>query len=291
MSEGAVEGGGTPAGATPQGGAGQPGQAPASGQPADWMGGVAPEIREWATAKGYKDVGAALTGARELERWKGVPADQIMRRPDWSKPESVAEFRKSLGVPGDVTGYENHEVKLPTGAELDVEAIAKVSHRLGLPQAMHAQLLDAAGDLLSDVFKAEQSRLEQANVQADEALRVKYGANYENLESKAKVAMEGLGIDEQMREILGIGLGSKAAATEWLADRAKHFTEHQPADRSSGAGNGQFGGMTIEQAQARVAEIKASEPLRKAILVDREPQAMAEWERLNQIIATGRTKP
>lgn len=183
------------------------------------------EYAQFVADKGYKSLDDAIKSAMLTERMKGVPADQIIKRPDWSKPESVAEFRKALGAPEAVTGYQNHEVALPIGT-LDGDAIAQLSLKLGLPQELHSQLLDGAGELVSSLVQQNNEEMARRSAASMADLKKSWGTRYGENMQLVDSAIAQIGVTEGQWSALTAAF-DEGPAREFMARIGTMIGEHK----------------------------------------------------------------
>ena len=85
---------------------GQPSTEKTLGDVPEWLKEATPDLQAWAQTKGLtkKSQGELATMYRDLEKFKGVEADKILRKPDWENPEDVSAFNAAIGVPKDLAG-------------------------------------------------------------------------------------------------------------------------------------------------------------------------------------------
>lgn len=167
---------------------------PAAPKPASWTEGLSADELAYIGSKGWDKEGKGpadvLRSYRNIERLRGVDAEKLVRLPDWSKPEEVAEYRARIGVPDAADKYENHDVQLPIGT-LDASAIAKLSHRIGANQMQHTELLNGTGELLTELFKsAEEDRNMRRAIERQELIKEVGQANLEVFDQDVKRAQE-----------------------------------------------------------------------------------------------------
>lgn len=245
-----------------------------------WIDDLSPEDRSFVSAKGWDKEGKSpadiLKSYRNIERLRGVDADKLIKRPDWSNQESVAEYRKALGVPEDPTGYQNHEVVTPTGPLL-AEPIAAISHRLGLPQELHAELLTATGELVTDLFQREAEEVSRRNAAELVELRREWGTRFEENNQAVSNAIARLGLSDEFVDALKIA-GGEAETRRVLAKIGSQLAEHKrPADGQGGPIL-----MTSDVAKAEIAEL-SSDGTFYAKMKAGDREARRRWDQLHEI--------
>lgn len=233
-----------------------PGSEQAPAAPA-WAQGLSADELAYIGSKGWDKDGKGpadvLRSYRNLERLRGVDAERLVKIPDWSKPEEVAEYRQRIGVPEAPDKYENHEVNLPTGL-LDASAIAKLSHRIGANQTQHTELLNGTGELLTEIFQAEQGRIARQQAIELQNLAREVGAN--NLEA---FNQDFLSAREKFKEYLPddvietIGMNLEVPFRKLMAAVGKAMRE---GTRAADAGGSSTSPMTAMQAEAELEALQ-----------------------------------
>lgn len=248
-----------------------------------WFDGFSDEEKAFLSSKGWdkedKGPGDVLKSYRNLERLRGVDADKLMRVPDWSKPEEVAQYRARLGVPEAANGYKNHEVEIPTGV-LNAEKIAEISHKAHLSQAQHEIVLNATGELMRELFEAEGQDLARKNALAMEALKKEYGPSFSALEQSSKSAVAQLGISDEEQEALKISMGSDGAL-KFLGRIGKALAEPQRPNNSN-----QAPFMTSAVAKERIAMLMKDRAWMDAH-ANGDAEKRREWNELQRIAYPG----
>lgn len=258
--------------------------APAAPEPVaptgTWIDSLSAEDRAYVSVKGWDKEGKSpadiLKSYRNIERLRGVDADKLVKMPDWSKPESVAEYRAAMGVPADPTGYENHEVATPTGA-LIADPIAKISHRLGLPQALHSELLNATGELVTELFQNESEEISRRNAAQLVDLKREWGTRFEENNQAVSNAIAQLELSDEFVDALKIA-GGEAEARRVLARIGTRLGEHKrPSEGNAGP--------TLMTSDVAKAQIKALQGDREfyAKMQSGNVEARRRWDELHSV--------
>lgn len=245
-----------------------------------WMGELDAESAAYAKGKGWladgKTFADVVKAHRSAESLIGRPADQVIAKPDWSKPESVAEFRKAIGVPESPEAYDAKGVQIPDGA-LNLDFFSKLAHRIGLPQANYGEFLTGSHEALEQVFAEHQKELELRSAAAIVEQEKGWGAAKEAKLQAIQDAITANGISKERYEALSIAFGA-AEAREFLAGLSEKYGEH----RTPAEGGGGFQITTPAIAQAEIRRLQ-SDPVFMADMDAGGTRAQAARERLNNL--------
>lgn len=255
---------------------------PVAAKPASWTEGLSADELAYIGSKGWDKEGKGpadiLKSYRNIERLRGVDAEKLVRLPDWSKPEEVAEYRARIGVPDAADKYENHDVTLPIGT-LDASAIAKLSHRIGANQTQHTELLNGTGELLTELFQAEQENMGRKRaVELQDLAREIGPAKLDEFNQDVTSAMkqfEGVLPADLVDAISTVG---EAPFRKFLAAVGRSMREHsRPGDgRPSNAL------MTADVAKARIQQLKGDKGFFQK-LESGDSTTHQEWAELQRI--------
>lgn len=247
-----------------------------------WTESLTADEKAYVASKGWDKEGKGtadiLRSYRNIERLRGVDAEKLVRLPDWSKPEEVAEYRTRIGVPEAAEKYENHEVKLPIGV-LDAAMIAKLSHRIGARQDQHTELLNGTGELLTEIFQAEQERVGRQRAVELQDLAKEIGAAKLpefNQDVDSAIAQFSAYLPKDLLD--GISTVGEAPFRKFLAAVGKSMREHsRPGD-----GTPTNVLMTADVAKARMAQIRTDRAWMDAHAAG-DAAKRAEWNELQRI--------
>lgn len=227
--------------------------APATTTGPTWLQGAPEDISAFASNKGWPDAATAIKSYRELEKHMGVPADKLLRMPDFEKAEKadLDAFFGKLGRPADPAKYD---IKLPDGVpeahKASIEGLRAKFHEAGLTQRQAQHLTDAllqnAGARQQEASQALQTKL----TEAEEALKRNWGAAWEKNQTVAANAAEAFGLDENDIKVLKGILGAKA--TELFYNIGAKMGEDQFIGK--GANNG-FGTLAPAQAKEEIKRL------------------------------------
>ncbi len=279
--------GGTPPAADPPAGdppAGDPpaGDPPPSGEvDPDWYGNLSaeadgdkPSLRDWVKATGVKDLDALAKVARDNQaalRESG----RIKIPGEGAKPEEVAEFRKSIGVPEDAKGYAVTAPKDDAGNDLPLndELIGRMAEsalKHGAPKAVFE-------GIVSDFIQAqldEAAEIDTAQKQVAADTVKAWGAEKDAKLAAIDRAASALGIDRNKM----VGLRNALGADFALNMMAK-LGEGMAEDVLITGGSNRFGVSGAEAVQ-EIARLKTDGDFQKKLMAN-DPAAVARWNRLN----------
>jgi len=282
--------GGAPGGQQQQGDAGQPGGGDGGDAPGgdaggadDWLAafsgdavGDAPSPRDWVKSKGYKDINALASSARELERQlsgKGV----IVRPGENATDDERAAFRTAIGVPDSADKYEVSAA--PDGAELD-QTFLDPMRQLALDAGVPAEGFKA----MADGFVQHQLTLQSAEKDRQDGLRdtklKEWGADKDRNLTLARRGLEAFGLKIDDVAAIQRGIGS-----DRFLDLALRMGQVGAEDGLLGSGSGgSFGIASKAEAQSRIDAIIA-DPAKAAAVKVKGSAEQAEWQRLNKAVA------
>lgn len=225
--------------------------APAEGQgaaPASPWAGLDPESSGWINNKQFKDVGSLVKGYRELESFRGVPAERLLKLPDKEDAPEWGEVHARLGRPEKPEGYEIDGADPELLAALHKEGVSKRA----------AKNLAAVIAARAQGQQTQQSEATQQEIQlAEQGLRREWGQEYEPNMNHGKTAVAAMFKDlgfapEKVGDFLDamqdsmVKIGHKpgeayAAVMKTFARWGRGmapatFVEGEPAGRGSGYG-------------------------------------------------------
>ena len=247
-----------------------------------WMGELDADSIAYAKGKGWLAEGKAFADVvkahRAAESYIGKPADQIMSKVDWKKPESVAEYRAAMGVPEAAEGYKPVDTKLPEGM-IDTAQVAAISHKLSLSQAQHEAFVGETAAFFTESIRANAQDVELRNAAALVTWTKAKGNALEASNQAVQSAILANRITEDQFAALEISMGTDGAR-EFLIGIHERTGEHP----SPGAGDQGFRITTPEVAQAEIQRL-GSDP---QFLADQRAggdRARTANERLNALHA------
>jgi hypothetical protein len=218
----------------------------------------------------------AINGFRNAEKFLGVPKDQLLRIPDFTKAgeAELGEFWGKLGRPTDAKEYG---LKPLEGQPADyAEHMATAMHKAGVPKSMAAALDRANTEYLQRMGEAAQAAKVDANKAQVENLRKEWGEAHDAQLGLAKNAAAELGVNEAHLDALQDVLGYDGTM-KLFASIGEKFSE--PAFHDGQGGGTDKGPMTPAKAQARIKELQI-DPDWTAKYLGGNAEARAEMDRL-----------
>jgi hypothetical protein len=268
--------------ATPPGSAPPAAPAPETIPLPEWSQGLETDDQNWLVSKGLhqKTPADVVKLYRNLETFKGVSADKIMQKPDWEKPDSVAAYRKALGVPETPDGYPALEVPIPTGV-LDVKPLAAIASKINLDPVQFKGLVEGAGELLTGVFQAEQQRMALENAAGLQALEKEWGAASAKNNQAVQNAITALGISEEEFAALNDSRLMAVGVKRMLARIGSKLGEHPIPDQG-----GALEVPTSPWARSELKRLMGDTAFFKR-MQSGDKDALDRWNHLNTLASSG----
>lgn len=262
----------------PGAGAGEGG----AGNPTPWAG-LSEQNRGFVGLKGFKNEDAVVTAYRELESFRGVPAERLLKLPDKDDSPEWEGVHKRLGRPDKAEEYGVE------GADADLLAEA---HKAGLTkrqvQALAAHL-GTRGKAAQE--KAEAERVAQQQLEEQE-LRKEWGPEFEaNLRHGKEVyqraakavgwaSPEAMQKDfEAIEAQIGTGKLLKLMAFMGRGTAPHAFVEGQ------GGGGSSFGDTAPAAAMAKFRALSGDREFMKRLDAG-DVSAQAEYDRWSKLAAS-----
>lgn len=216
-------------------------------------------------------------GYANLERLRGVKADQLVRIPEPGNDEQAAEFYTRLGVPETAEGYESPTIAVG-GEALDPAPIAAISHALKLTPAQHTALMQQTAALV-EAAQTEQHNAMNARLSAEKAeWEGNCGAELEASRIAAGKGFNAIGWDRDTVDAVEAAIGYKAVMNLGVAVGRMTAESTQPTND-----DGVFSmpyGLTREAAREQI-DIRGGELMTKARNGDKS--AAEELRRLQSV--------
>jgi len=290
MSEARTETTAPPAAATAAAAA-----AGANGAAAPWYDTLQPDERGFIVNKGWDKLEpaaatqASIRAYREVEKLRGIPADEIARIPKDPNDESGwTALHQRLGMPATKDGYDFAALKFSDGTELDPAFVdtmrqAAFSARLGATaaQAMVGQFMR----FLEETEKQEATNTAFNATAEIEKLKSNWGPHFETNSFVARRAAEVLGIPAEAIAALE-KVGDYATVMETMRKLGVAMGE---ARYITGEAPGQTGPMSADQAAARKTELMADQGFRLRV-ANGDAAAIRELNQIDEILVRARMR-
>mgnify|MGYP001584343147 CR=1 FL=1 len=230
--------------------------APAEGQAApaptetSWTSGFDSDMQGYIENKGFKDAGDLANGYRNLEKLRGVPAEQIVQWPtDTGDREQMLPVYAKMGMPEASDGYTR---VLDDNFDSNVySSLADQAHMLGLGDGQFQGLQQT----FAEQAQALITQQEEANVTEFDQWQA---ANSDGFNAAARVMSE-VGMSEEQVE--GVLNGNKAALYDFLA-KVGGRTSESKIIQGEDPGGSAFQ-MSASAAKTKVAELMGDESFMK----------------------------
>jgi len=246
----------------------------------DWTSGFADGLKSVVQNKGWKSPIEAVEGYRNLEKHLGVPAEKLLRLPDFDKAEKseMDSFYTKLGRP---LTPEQYEVEVPQGMDTSFANAAKTKfHEIGLSKTQAAELAKWNNAQIAAQMEAQEAQF-NSRIEADTAaLQHEWGAAFDKKVGAANAAAEAFGADKDFINKMVRAVGP-AETNRFFANIAEKMGEDNFVGSSSGVVSGV---MTPGQAQAKISSLMADREW-SAKYLNGNTEARMEMERLHKFAA------
>lgn len=220
----------------------------------DWKEQLPEDMRGDVSLKDIADIPALAKSYIHAQGMVG--ADKVVIPKDGASDEEMTAFYTKLGRPETSDKYEiKNPDNIPEGFPLSedlVKGFRENAHKLGLSSKQ-------AGDLytwfLNDeikVFNDAKRENEEAVASATKQLRTDWAKAFDTKVSQIETMINTYGDDDLRNYLKETGVNNDARFIRFLGKVAENFGE----DTLIGKGHAEFGVMTPEAAQARIAELK-----------------------------------
>lgn len=222
----------------------------------DWLPNADEATTGYLQNKGWKSPTELLSSYQNLEKLFGADkaGNTVVLPKENSTPEELANFYNKLGRPSDAAGY-----KIPVPEKGGDPEFAKVAagkfHELGLSKAQGEKLAEWYNGMAASSLAARETQTAQTFQSDEAALRVGWGAAYDQNKVAAQNAVAALGLDAGTIDKLQGSLGHKGTM-ELLAKIGAKSTEGSfvTGDTSNGFGNVQTPAQAKDNIKALMAD-------------------------------------
>ena len=171
---------------------------------APWYGAMQDQdVRGWVEAKGWPDMESFARSAYNLEKMKGVPAEDLLRLPSDRHPDKMADVFKKLGMPESADKYQFD------GMDEEDAWVKELAHKSNLTQQQFEKV--AAG--LRDTAKANAERAAEAFAAKSQAelqeWRQTKGAAVKDWEAAAREGVRSVGLTGEEVAAVERAVGTK----------------------------------------------------------------------------------
>lgn len=247
----------------------------AEGAVTSWTEGFSEDLQTYVAGKGFKDASALADSYQNLERLRGVPAENLMQFPNDPNAEGAMDpIYARMGRPDEAGGYTR--VIGEDFPEDVYTAMTERAHQLGIADGQLQGMQQVMTELGASL--AEQNETESAT-----AFDAWKADNAEGFTNAAQV-MANVGMTEE--SIAAMLSGDKTAIYDFAAKVGARSAEGEVVMGEQPKQEG-FG-MSASAAKGKVAELFADDSFMKAYINDnkaiRQP-AIDRMARLQEIAA------
>jgi hypothetical protein len=228
---------------------------------APWYGEIQKaDVAAWVQSKNYPDPITALEASMNLEKMMGAPADQLLRAPKPEDAEGLKQFRERLSKAHPAFAVpakpEEYELPLPAGDTGDFSKVAsKWFHDAGVPKQAAQAIAKQWNETIQGMVQADEQAAQQKSTQELETLKGEWGNDYQKGEEYARRGLKAYGqkagLDDADLKSLEKSIGT-AKMLKLFRTVGETTAEHGFV----GGETGGFGGMSVPQAQAKLAELQ-----------------------------------
>lgn len=228
--------------------------------------------------KGWKSNADLLKSYQDLERFRGVSEDRILKLPEQELPENMGDIYNRLGRPETPDGYQ---VDIPEGMKANDALLGKVkdvAHKKGVSSEAFKEIINVYNQEQVQANEAyEQSQVAERQAQ-EVALKNEWGTKYDESVFMAEKGMRELGLTDEDKAIIEVGMGydrmmkafSKIAKS--IGEKSFHEGEKQS----------DFG-TTPEMARHEIEQINAEAATDKAVYQQLIEKKGPKYHRLQQL--------
>jgi hypothetical protein len=223
----------------------------------DWRTSVPEEIRGHKSLEHITDVGALAKSYVNAQSMIG--ADKLAIPGKHATDEDWGEVYRRLGRPDAPDGYELDN-EMPEGIEQSDDMLSwfkGAAHEAGLTPSQAQKLLGGYNQFLGTQVGAGEGQIQQMRETAEVELKKEYGAAYADRINNGNAAMQEFGSAELSEIQLADGrlLGDHPGIIKMMVNVSEFINSKIGEDVL--AGNKSSGGLTPDDAKAKLSEIRA----------------------------------
>lgn len=176
--------------------AASPGNVEAGPQPG-WLDAAEPDNASFARTKGWDDVDAVIRSYQNLESMLGSDraGRTVVLPAEEDDADAYADLYDRLGRPEGPDGYELIREGVPADDDL-LDWFRGVAYQTGLSARQADTLFRSWGEMMASRMEAAARQEEAGRMEADEALRARWGAQFDRKQAAADRAARLLGGDD-----------------------------------------------------------------------------------------------
>lgn len=250
----------------------------------NWMSGFDEDSTGYIQNKGWKEPGDVLNAYRQLESFRGVPEDQLLKLPQsFDDPDAWGDIYQKLGRPESGADYQLPEFNPPEGVMDATDFFRDMAHKHGLSQRQaegmyadwNAHVSESAEQMSIDAQNEMESKVEVEMT----GLKKDWGADYDKNIAIGQRAIQRFQVDQETVEGIESALGPRKTL-ELFAQLGAGVGEDTFISGSSAPS----GHMTKEMASARITELRGNKDWSQRYL-NGDKAAVDEMQKLLKIKA------
>lgn len=229
-------------------------------------------------AKGWKDAGDILESYRNLEKFRGVSEDKLLKLPDEQTPESMRGIYEQLGAAKSVDEYQ---VTMPDNMEVDEGLLGQArefAFESGMSTSQFQQLVDIYNQsIISGANNITEEYNTNREIQENQ-LKQDWGSQYQESLFLAEQAMREVGVSDEQRAVLEAGLGVDGTAK--LFNKVGSSLQEVNVDSKASS---DFG-MTPEKARYEMDTILSRASTDRSVAEQFQKATGPEYDRYKQLM-------
>ena len=255
-----------------------------------WYDSAPDEVKGYIQNKGWDDPFKTVEAYQNLEKFHGVPADQLLKLPkDMSEDGALDDIYDKLGRPESPDMYK---VEFPDGVDVDGSRMAvyqDAAHKIGLSQSQFEALAKLDAEYISQVQEKFIQEREQKQTAEYEALKREWGASASEREELSRRGLRALIPEGVNKEEIVAAIEDSIGTATTLKLFANAGEKLAREDKIHDSGDDRPFGYTREQAladkKALMSELSTDKERLNAYNSGKGPD-YDKMKRINEIIAS-----
>lgn len=215
---------------------------------------LSPESKQLLNDRKWENPDTVIKSYANLEKLARVPEQFLIRLPKDNDQAAWNEVYTKLGRPETADKYA---IPVPEGDKGEFAGAAKTwFHEAGISQSQATKLAERWNGYMAEQMKAMETQQTEKNQVEINALKQAWGGEYDQKAAVVDRAAETFGMNQEQLAALKSTLGPKGAM-EFLYNIGSKIAVEDNTPIGMGAGSTQSLAMTPEQAQAKLADLRA----------------------------------
>lgn len=231
-------------------------------------------------SKGFKELGTLVDSYGNLEKLKGVPAEQLVQIPQKAMaddPEAWSAYFSKLGRPEKA---EEYDLKFPDGEKADEKLVGWAKdtfHNLGLSKKQGEGFIEKWNEYVTNMAAETTEASKHQAMEAETQLKTKWGLAYAKNKQVAENAAKQFGVDAENFSKIASAMGT-TQAVEFFHKVGAAMGEGNFITGDST----QAGLKSPEAAQYEINQLMNDKDFGKK-LIDGDLDATSKWDRLHKM--------